>query len=335
MRVVIFGAGAVGGHLAARLAAHGPAAGIEVAAVARGAQLEAMNQRGIALWIGEERTAAPIHATDRPETLGQQDVVLVTMKSSVLPGVAQKLRTLIGPDTTVVFAMNGIPWWYLYRLKDDGVHRPDLSHLDPGGAIERAVGLERVVGCMINSANAVAEPGVIRNSPGTKNRFTLGEPDGTISRRLQTISQTFERAGIPTPLTATIRVEIWDKLVRNLSTSPICAVTGEPIAVLGRHPELFALAKGLMREGLAVCAAYGIHIDIDPERAYGERPSSPHKTSMLQDFERNRPPEIDGLLTAVQAFARAAGIATPNLDAITALIIEKARRMGLYPPAVW
>ena len=142
---------------------------------------------------------------------------------------------------------------------------------------------------MINSANAIAEPGVIRNSPGTKNRFTLGEPDGTISRRLQTISQAFERAGITTPLTATIRVDIWDKLVRNLSTSPICALTGEPIGVLGRHPELFALAKGLMREGLAVCAAHGIHIDLDPERAYGARPSSTHKSSMLQDFERRSP----------------------------------------------
>lgn len=242
---------------------------------------------------------------------------------------------MIGPDTAVIFAMNGIPWWYLYRLKDGGVPRPDLSHLDPGRVLERAIGLERVVGCMINSANAIAEPGVIRNSPGTKNRFTLGEPDGTISRRVQTISQAFERAGIPTPLTATIRVDIWDKLVRNLSTSPICALTGEPIGVLGRHPELFALSKGLMREGLAVCAAHGIHIDLDPEHAYGARSTSTHKSSMLQDFERGRPPEIDGLLTAVQAFARAAGIATPTLDAITALVIEKARRMSLYPPAVW
>jgi len=207
-----------------------------------------MNQRGITLWIGEERTSAPIHATDRPETLGHQDVVLVTMKSSVLPGVARQPQTLIGLETAVIFAMNGIPWWYLYRLKDGGVPRPDLSHLDPAGVLERAVGLERVVGRMINSANAIAEPGVIRNSPGTKNRFTLGEPDGTISRRLQTISQAFERAGIPTPLTATIRVDIWDKLVRNLSTSTICALTG-----------------------------------------------------------------------------------TPTLDAITALVIEKARRMGLYP----
>src|SRR5439155_15984023 len=194
---------------------------------------------------------------------------------------------------TVIFAMNGIPWWYLYRLKDGGVPRPDLSHLDPGGVLERAVGLERVVGCMINSANAIAEPGVIRNSPGTKNRFTLGEPDGTISRRLQTISQAFERAGIPTPLTATIRVEIWDKLLRNLSTSPICALTGEPIAVLGRHPELFELAKGLMSEGLATARAHGIVPDISVERAYRRAHNSPHKSSMLQDFERGRPPEID------------------------------------------
>src|SRR6267378_621130 len=278
MRVVVFGAGAVGGHLAARLAAHGSAAGIEVAAVAR--------------------TSAPIHATDRPETLGRQDVVLVTLKSSVLPAAASQLQTLIGPETTVVFAMNGIPWWYLYRLDDGGAPRPDLSRLDPGGVLQRAVGLERVVGCMINSANVIAEPGVIRNSPGTKNRFTLGEPDGTISHRLQTISQAFERAGITAPMTATIRVDIWDRL---------------------------------LREGLAVCAAYGIHLDLDPERAYGARPTSTHRSSMLQDFERHRPPEIDGLLTAVQEFARAARIATPQLDAITALVIEKARRMGLYP----
>jgi 2-dehydropantoate 2-reductase len=127
MRVVVLGAGAVGGHLAARLAAHGSAAGIEVAAVARGAQLEAMNQRGITLWIGQERTSAPIHATDRPETLGRQDVILVTLKSSVLPAAASQLQPLIGPETTVVFAMNGIPWWYLYRLDDGGVPRPDLS----------------------------------------------------------------------------------------------------------------------------------------------------------------------------------------------------------------
>ena len=121
MRVVVFGAGAVGGHLAARLAAHGSAAGIEVAAVARGAQLEAMNQRGITLWIGEECTSAPIRATDRPETLGRRDVVLVTLKSSVLPAAASQLQTLIGPETTVVFAMNGIPWWYLCRLDGGGV----------------------------------------------------------------------------------------------------------------------------------------------------------------------------------------------------------------------
>src|SRR5204863_10028717 len=120
---------------------------------------------------------------DRPQELGPQDVVIVTLKSSVLPGAAPDIATLIGPDTTVIFAMNGIPWWYLYRLGDNGLPSPDLSRLDPGGALARMVGLERVIGCMINSANEIAEPGVIRNSPGTLSRFTLGEPDGTISTR--------------------------------------------------------------------------------------------------------------------------------------------------------
>jgi 2-dehydropantoate 2-reductase len=124
-------------------------------------------------------------------------------------------------------------------------------------------------------------------------------------------------------------------LLRNLSTSPICALTGEPIGVIGHHPELFDLAKVLMSEGLAVAKAHGIMPEVSVERAYGSRPSSPHKSSMLQDFERGRPPEIDGLLTAVQQFARAAAVPTPHLDAVTALIVEKARKAGLYPAAVW
>src|SRR5258705_11208781 len=152
MRVVVFGAGAVGGHLAARRAAHGAAAGIEVAAVARGAQLEAMNQRGITLWIGEERASAPIRTTDRSETLGRQDVVLVTLKSSVLPAAASQLQTLIGPETTVVFAMNGIPWWDLDRLDDGGAPRPDLPSLDPSARLHRPAWRAGVVGCWVTSA---------------------------------------------------------------------------------------------------------------------------------------------------------------------------------------
>ena len=331
MKIAIFGAGAVGGHVAARLGAGADAAGIEVAAVARGAQLAAIRQHGITLWIGEERYSTRIHATDRPDSLGVQDVVFVALKSSVLPAAVPGIAPLIGPDTSVVFAMNGIPWWYLYRCPETGVPRPDLSLLDPGGGLERAIGLERVIGCVINSMNEVVEPAVIRNSPGTLNKFTLGEPDGTVSRRIERVAAAFERAGIPAPVSTTIRVDIWDKLLRNLSTSPICALTGEPIGVIGRHEELYALAKALMAEGLATARAHGIAPEVTVERAYGKRPNSTHKPSMLQDFERNRPPEIDGLLTSVQAFARAAGIATPHLDTATALVIEKARKLGLYP----
>jgi 2-dehydropantoate 2-reductase len=131
-----------------------------------------------------------------------------------LPDAASALAPLIGPETSVVFAMNGIPWWYLYRCPESGVPRPDLSRLDPEGVLARTVGLERVIGCMINSANEVVEPGVIRNSPGTLNRFTLGEPDGTVSRRVEAIAAAFERAGVPAPVSADIRAEIWEKLLR-------------------------------------------------------------------------------------------------------------------------
>lgn len=330
MKTTIFGAGAVGGHLAARLGA----AGAEVAAVARGAQLAAIQARGITLHIKDERYHARVRVTDRPETLGHQDLVIVTVKSSVLPELASSIAKLVGPDTSVVFAMNGIPWWYLYRDASTAA-KPDLSRLDPGGALAREIGCERVIGCMINSANEVIEPGVIRNSPMTKNKFTLGEPDGTLSGRVRAIAAELERWGLEVPVTQEIRVDIWDKLLRNLSTSPICSLTGEPIAVVGRHPELYETSRNLMREGLAVCAAHGIDVADNFESSYGTRPSSPHKSSMLQDFERGRPPEIDGILTAVQAFARAAQMPTPTIDAVTALVVEKARRMGLYPAAEW
>ena len=330
MKTTIFGAGAVGGHMAARLGA----AGADVSAVCRGAQLAAIQARGITLHIADERYHTRIRATDRPETLGPQDLVIVAVKSSVLPELASSVATLLGPDTSVVFAMNGIPWWYLYRAEMTAPP-PDLSLLDPDGSLAREVGYERVIGCMINSANEVIEPGVIRNSAMTKNKFTLGEPDGTPSRRIQAISGELERHGLAAPITETIRVDIWDKLLRNLSTSPICALTGEPIGVVGRHPEMLALSQGLMREGLAVAKAHGIDVEDNFKSSYGTRPTSTHKSSMLQDFERNRPPEIDGILTAVQAFARAAEVPTPTVDAITALVIEKARRMGLYPAAEW
>src|SRR5260370_5460044 len=262
MKIVVFGAGAVGGHVAGRLAAGAADAGIEVAAVARGAQLAAIAERGITLHIGAEIHSARVHVTDRPETLGVQDVVFVALKSSVLPAAAPVLRSLIGPDTSVIFAMNGIPWWYLYRCPENGLPPPDLSLLDPDGGLARPVCLERGIGCMVNSPNHVVASGVIRNSPGTLNRFTLGEPDGTISRRVQAISAAFERAGVTAPISTTIRVEIWDKLLRNLSTSPICALTGEPIGIIGRHDELHALAKALMAEGLATAEAHGITPDI-------------------------------------------------------------------------
>ncbi len=333
MKIVIFGAGAVGGHVAARIGAGAEAAGIELSAVARGAQLAAIAERGLTLWIGDERHHARIPVTDRPETLGVQDVVFVALKSSVLPETAPAMAPLIGPDTSVIFAMNGIPWWYLYRCPDNGLPRPDLSRLDPEGVLARTVGLERVIGCMINSANEVVEPGVIRNSPGTRNKFTLGEPDGTKSRRVTAISAALERAGLVAPVSTAIRAEIWEKLLRNLSTSPICALTGEPIGILSRHPELFALARALMSEGLATARAHGIDPGIIVDQVYARAPTTPHKSSMLQDFERTRRPEIDGLLTSVQAFARVAGVATPHVDAVTALVIEKGRKAGLYPPA--
>ena len=225
--------------------------------MARGAQLDAIRERGLTLWIGDERYDARIRATDRPETLGVQDVVFVALKSSILPEAAPAIAPLIGPDTSVVFAMNGIPWWYLYRCSGQ---RPAASRSVAARSrrrLARAIGLERVIGCMINSANMVVEPGVIRNSPGTANRFTLGEPDGTdLAPGPGDLGGVRTRRD-PAPISTTIRNEIWEKLLRNLSTSPICAMTGEPIGVDRPPPRAVRARQGADGEGLATARATG------------------------------------------------------------------------------
>ena len=285
------------------------------------------------MWIGDQRYDARICATDRPEELGVQDVVFVALKSSTLPQAAPAIAPLLGPATGVVFAMNGIPWWYLYRCPENGLPRPDLSRLDPGGVLARTIGLERVIGCMVASANTVVEPGVIRNSGGTRNRFTLGEPDGTRvapgpgdlgrvrTRRAQRPGQPRDPQGDLGEIAAQSRRE------------PDLRDDGRADQRDFAASRTVRIVQGADGRGPRDGARDGIDPGITVETAYPRAPTMPHKSSMLQDFEAGRPPEIDGILTAVQAFARAAAVPTPHVDAITALVIEKGRRMGLSPAA--
>jgi 2-dehydropantoate 2-reductase len=324
MKICVYGAGAVGGHLAVRLAR----AGNEVSVVARGAQLDAIRRSGLTLILGGERLSAPVRASDDPAELGPQDVVISTLKAPGLAAVADKLPALLGRDTPVVFAINGIPWWYFHGAAPRP-KRPDLGFLDPGGKLAQHVGLERVIGCVIYSANAVIEPGVIQGNT-IDNSFILGEPDGKITPRITRLAETIKAAGRDAPVRETIRFDIWTKLLSNAAQAPVCCLLERDLSVIA-VPEVLALAKNLMREAIAAAHADGVMLDTDVDKRFGfVKAGTTHKPSMLQDLELRRAMEIDAILVAVQRFAQAAGVPTPHLDTAIALLSEKARKLGCY-----
>jgi len=315
IRIGIVGAGAVGGHLAVRLA-H---AGADVSVVARGAGFDAVAARGLTLLRGDERTTVRLRASPRSADLGPQDAVIVAVKATALHEIADALPPLLARQTPVVFTCNGIPWWYPLGLAHGPRALPDLGFLDPGGKLASAVGARRIVGCVVNSSNAVVEPGVVRNLTPQRNRFALGAPGGKVSPQTEALAGALRRAGVDAPIVTDIRAAVWTKLVYSISLSPICALVRRPLAALGESRELLRLANAVRREGLAVAAAHGFAPNVGellPEAMLG----LPHKPSMLQDLERGRPMEIDAMLVATQAFARAAGVPTPLLDALTAMV---------------
>jgi 2-dehydropantoate 2-reductase len=322
MRISVFGAGAVGGHLAARLAAAGHAVSI----VARGDHLAAIRQRGLVLLRGDERTEARVQASDRPAELGPQDLVISTLKANGLPSLAASIGPLLGPDTAVVFAQNGIPWWYASGLASSRPQPPDLSRLDPDGALERAVGVGRAIGAVIWSANTVIEPGVIRNGTPQSNLLVIGEPDDRATPRVVALRAALGQAGIGSPTTADIRQTIWSKLVQNLAYSTLGLLLGAGINVIEEDPALREIVDRLTGEGTAVAAAHGITIEQRPRPRSGNR----HKPSILQDYERGRPLELEAMVMMPLAFARAAHVATPSLDVVAAIAAGRAVEKGLY-----
>lgn len=322
MRICVFGAGAVGGHLATRLSA----AGNDVSIVARGEHLSAIQARGLVLQRGSERIEARVKASDRTAELGPQDIVISTLKANSLPALADSIGPLLGRDTAVVFAQNGIPWWYGHGLATSRPRPPDLSRLDPGGALARAVGVESALGAVIWSANTVVEPGVINNGTPQSNLLVVGEVDDRPSPRVAALRAALEQAGIGSPATADIRLTIWNKLVQNLAFSTLCLLLGTGINVIQEDPSLTEIAQRLTAEGTAIAAAHGISVEHKP------RPSSVnrHKPSILQDYERGRPMELDAMVMMPLAFARAAKVSTPSLDVMAAIAARRAAEKGLY-----
>jgi 2-dehydropantoate 2-reductase len=322
MRICIFGAGAVGSHFAVRLAL----AGHDVSCVMRGPHLAAVKARGLTLRVGDAELLARVRASDDPAALGPQDFVISTLKANALTSLVAGLRPLLRDDTGIVFAQNGIPWWYDIGLPSGHPPPPDLGFLDPGGRLRSAVSRDRIIGGVIFSSNEVVEPGIIANLSPDRNMLLVGECDDRNSERIGRLRATLEGASIASQPVAKIRETIWSKLLTNMSMSVLCLLTGQTARAVRDDPALQDVIPRLLDE------ANGIAQSCYPavKRVTRSGPAPDHKPSILQDYELGRAMEIDTLVRAPAAFARAAGLSTPMLDLMAGLAIRQARDKGLY-----
>ena len=324
MKIAIVGAGAIGGYLGAGLAG----AGEEVTLIARGPHLAAIQKDGLALKIGGETKVTRPRAVEDPAAAGLQDVVFVTLKAHQVPAMAERLKPLLGPATAIVFAVNGVPWWYFYKLAGPWENRR-LASVDPGDQQWTHLGPARAVGCVVYPACEVVAPGVIQHIDG--DRFTLGEPDGAKSERLQRIAKAMIAGGFKAPIRPNIRAEIWMKLWGNLSFNPLSALTHATLDQIATDPATRTVARAMMVEAQAVAEKLGVAFAIDVDRRIqGAAEVGAHKTSMLQDLERGRPMEIDALVTAVVELGRLVGVPTPTVELVQGLVVQRARVAGLY-----
>jgi 2-dehydropantoate 2-reductase len=315
MKVCVFGAGALGSHIATRLSAANLA---EVSVVARGTQLEAIRARGLALKSGAvEVRAKPKTATDDPASLPQQDVVLVTLKAHALPALAATLERLVAPQGTIVFMLNGIPWWWPHGRPR--AHGP-LRLLDPDGELWTRL-REKALGCVIYSPNELEAPGVVLHHGG--NRWVIGEPTDQPTPRLRAVIDLFSNSGLPAEIPSDLRAEIWRKLTNNAAGNTLAALTQRGHYEIATDPDLKRIGMQIMRETLDVAAALGwdLRAEIDIEKSASRAPPGPGpKPSMLQDVLLGRPVEVEAHLGQTQAFAREAGVAVPAIDMLLPLL---------------
>ena len=323
MRICIYGAGAIGGYLGVQLSL----AGHDVTLIARGPHLEAMRANGLKLLIGDEERVAHPRCTDDPSEAGPQDYVIVTLKAHSVPRVVDAMQPLLGPDTAVVSAVNGVPWWYFYKLEGPWEDRR-IESVDPGGVQWDGIGPERAIGCVVYPACDVPEPGVIRHISG--DRFTLGEPSGEKTERVVQLGKAMVDAGFKAPV-RNIRDEIWVKLWGNLCFNPISALTEATLDVVATEPGTRTVARAMMLEAHAIGEKLGVRFKVDVDkRIDGAAAVGAHRTSMLQDLTLGRPMEIDALVTAVQEMGRLVEIPTPTIDVVLSLVQQRGRVAGCY-----
>lgn len=316
MRVCVFGAGAVGCNLAANLVVAGTA---EISVVARGPTLKAIRSRGIVLQSSERRiTACPDAATDDPASLPPQDAVIVTLKAPALPGAAAPLAALLAPDAPVLFATNGIPWWWWHGL--DRTHG-SLPLLDPEASLWNRLGPERALGAVIYSANEAVEPGLVVHRGS--NSWMLGEPDGRKTGRLEAMAELLSSAGLKVATTSDLRHHVWLKLARNVSRSPLCALTRLDNRSVSGDPALARVMTSLITETIAVAQAMGSDIaaEIDVPAAVDPVQFAPGQCpSMLHDILHGRPMEVEAMLGQLQAFAQETGTPVPTTELLLPLL---------------
>jgi 2-dehydropantoate 2-reductase len=324
MNIAIIGAGAIGGYVGAKLAL----AGERVTFMVRGANLEAIRRHGIKLIDedGSEQVARDVRATSDYAEAGPQDLVILAMKAHQLEAVADELPKLLGPDTPIVTMQNGIPFWYFHR-HGGPLEGSAVRSVDPHGAILATIDADRVIGCVVYPASELVAPGVVHHIEG--DRFPLGELDGSHSPRVLRISECFTRAGFKAPVLDDIRSEMWLKLWGNLTFNPISSLAHSTLVDICRFPLSRELAAEMMREAQDVATKLGIGFRVPLEkRIAGAEKIGKHKTSMLQDIEAGRAPEIDALVGSVVELGRLTGTPTPHIDTVYALVKLLARTMS-------
>ncbi|MGA7324400.1 MAG: 2-dehydropantoate 2-reductase [Rhodomicrobium sp.] len=300
-----------------------------VSLIARGAHLAAIREQGLKLLIGGKERTARFPAASDPKELGPQDYVIVALKSHQAWEAAAQLLPLLGPETAVVTAQNGIPWWYFYGF--EGQYKNlRLESVDPCGRQWRLIGPERAIGCTVYPATEIVSPGVIRHIYG--DRFGLGEPTRQVTDRVTKLAQILEAGGLKAKIYPEIRNDIWLKLWGNLCFNPISALTKATLDVVATDPSTRAVAHSMMHEAEKIARRLGVHFRVDIERRInGAASVGAHRTSMLQDLDKGRPIELDALLTVVQEMGRLVDLETPTIDTVLALTKQMGRVAGVYP----
>ena len=325
MKICVYGAGAIGGYLGVLLSQ----GGADVSVVARGAHLEAIRRNGLKLVLGDDQKVAHLPATSDPAELGPQDYVIIALKAHQAWEVADQMAPLLGANTAVVTAQNGIPWWYFHGFTGQYANL-QLQSVDPDGRQWKAIGPERAIGCTVYPAAEIVAPGVIKHIYG--DRFGLGEPTRKETPRILTLTEAFTAGGLKAKINPEIRNDIWLKLWGNLCFNPLSALTHATLDVVATDPGTRMVSRKMMEEAEKIARRIGVHFRVDIERRInGAAAVGAHRTSMLQDLEKGRPIELDALLTVVQEIGRLVDVETPIIDAVLAITQQMGRVAKVYP----